>query len=138
MIKGAFQLCPWKVNSIHLSPLNITDVIANIIAKEKLIYVYELIIPCIHLRSFFNPHIQSLFTTLLCFVYHSRKCFQHMLISSQVTGFVFYFSSSVLQKKYQRNVFIKTRQTVGDVANLVWKQVFSVIYYCRYKIVQLK
>lgn len=61
-----------------------------------------------------------------------------MLISSQVTGFALYFSSSILQKKYQHNVFIKPRQTVGDVANLVLKQVFHVIYYCRYKIVQLK
>ena len=74
--------------------------------KTNLWYVCEVIISCIHLWYFFNPHIQSLFITLLCFVSHSRKCFQHMLISSQVVVSAFYFSSSVLQKKYQHRVLM--------------------------------
>lgn len=105
--QGSFQLWSWKVNTDYLCPLNITDVIADIIAKEKLVcYICEVIMSCIHLWYSFNPHIQTVFTVLLCFVSHSRKFLQCMLISSQVVSFAFYFSSSVLQKKYQHRVLM--------------------------------
>lgn len=78
-----------KVNSLLVSTEhNWCDSWYNSKRKNNLCYVCEVIISCIHLRYFINPHIQSIYGIFLILTYKvsSPLCFVLFLIPESVSS----------------------------------------------------